>query len=125
MIVLDSSAVIAIIRREPGASTVIEHCPGAWMSSVNLAEVIAVALRLGLDHRQTEEQLARLRFGIAPFTRAQAIRTGVLEAPTRALGLSLGDRACLALAEELNGYVLTTDRRMSQSSLGIEIRLVR
>ncbi len=94
------------------------------MSSVNFAEVVAVALRLGLDHQQTEEQLTRLRFGIAPFTRAQAVRTGVLEATTRALGLSLGDRACLALAEELNGYVLTTDRRMSQSSLGIDVRLI-
>lgn len=63
--------------------------------------------------------------GSTPFDREAALAAGELRLSTRAYGLSLGDRACLELGRRLGWPVLTTDRRWSQLSLDVEVRLAR
>lgn len=123
--VLDASAVLAVLFREPGAEFVIRRAQGAAMSAINYAEVIARVVQEGFDPVAADREIVRLRFDIVPFDRSLAHRSGVLRAETRALGLSLGDRACLALAERLGGTVLTGDRHWARLDLGIPIELIR
>ena len=123
--VLDSSAVLAFILSERGAEAVGECLPGAAISSVNLAEVVSVLCDRGWDDDGVRRMLAHLALECVGFDQDQAERAGLLRRPTRHLGLSLGDRACLALAAALNLPALTADARMAEFSDGVSVRLVR
>ena len=125
MIVLDSSAVLAVLRSEPGSDFVLERSKGAAISAVNLAEVISTVIERGATAAAAKRNVARLRMTIVSFDEAQAQRAGELRPLTRHLGLSLGDRACLALAEKLKAVVLTGDRGWARLDLGLEIQLIR
>ncbi len=125
MIVLDSSAVLAVLRSEPGADFVLEHSHGAAISAVNLAEVVSIIVDRGGTPEAARRNVARLQMVPVPFDEAQAQRAGELRPLTRPLGLSLGDRACLALAEKLAATVLTGDRPWARLDLGIKIQLIR
>ncbi|HEY3948755.1 type II toxin-antitoxin system VapC family toxin [Phenylobacterium sp.] len=123
-VVLDASAVLALILEEPGAAGVAAQLDGGRLSTVNLAEV---AQRLA--DRWTDAQvgavLAAFPFEVVDFDRATAVRAGLMRRVTRAHGLSLGDRACLALAERLAAPVLTADRAWAELDLGVEVVLIR
>lgn len=124
-VVLDTSAVVAAIRNEPGAATVIGLPDDALVSTVNLAEVVTRMAEEGLSEPTIHDSLALLTFDTVPFDEVLAWRTGLLRPITRHLGLSLGDRACLALAMTLDVPVLTADRLWASLDLGIDVRLIR
>lgn len=126
--VLDASAVIAFVRDEPGASVVRaaldQRCV---ISAVNLAEVLTKMQDKGATPEQSEYAARVLDLELADFDTAAAQTCARLRAATRAQGLSLGDRACLALARHLNAPVLTADRPWLalNAVLGLDIRSIR
>ena len=124
-VVLDASALLAHIRDEPGSSPVADLAPDALMSTVNLAEVFSKLMERGLSADQADAIVYRYGFEVVPFDEVLARRTGALRPATKTLGLSLGDRACLALALREALPVVTTDRNWTKLTLGIEIRVVR
>lgn len=108
--VLDSSAVMAIMFGEPGQDAVLATLPGALLSSVNLAEIVSTLAGRGVDAGVAENAVRRLGVDIVDFSAAHARVAGQLRPQTKAAGLSLGDRACIALGIERQAEILTTDR---------------
>ena len=96
--VLDSSAVLAVLLEEAGTDRVESVLPGALLSAVNLAEVISKLCERGMPADEVLLAVAALGVDIVPYDGEQARLTGELRPRTRAAGLSLGDRACLALS---------------------------
>lgn len=125
-IVLDSSAVIALLRDEPGAAIVADHVGSAAISAVNLQEVVK-ALRLrGVDILAIDEILRELRLDLHPHDRDDAIAAGCLVEATQQYGSGLGDRSCMALAMKLGVPALTTDRDWEKVAVeGLSISLIR
>lgn len=125
MIVLDASAIIALLHDEPGADIVEKELGAgeACCSAVNLAEVLTV---LADEGRSPEEVAATidLLITIYPFDEAHALEASRLRARTKRVGLSLGDRSCLALGRLLNAPVLTADRAWERLDLGVDLRLI-
>lgn len=125
-IVLDASAVLAILNREAGAEKLTSRLLSeATVSTVNLAEVQGKLVSRGLDPDDAWEAAVAAIRDPAPFTSAQAKIAGDLVAQTRPLGLSLGDRACLALGIALGATVYTADRSWKGLRLGIRIHHLR
>lgn len=123
--VLDASALLCLLFREPGAERVEALMPGARVSAANLAEVIAKLVDRGIDEPAIVADLAELDLEIVPLDRAQAEASGLLRAVTRAAGLSLGDRCCLALARQLGATAVTTDRAWAGLQAGVAIEVAR
>jgi ribonuclease VapC len=122
-IVLDASAMLAFMFAESGAS-VVEGClDDAVMSTVNTVEVLQRLRDEGSD--TPEQDFAAIAIRVVAFDADQAITTAALRPLTRHLGLSLGDRACLALAQHLKAPVLTADRAWAGLDLGVDIRVIR
>lgn len=124
-IVLDASAILALLKRETGADRVKAVLDRAAVSAVNIAEVQSKLIDLGLSRQAAEERIRILGCGIIPFSDEQAIEAGSLIAQTRSYGLSLGDRACLALAIDRKATVYTTDKAWKSLNLGIRIEVIR
>ena len=124
-IVLDSSALIALIHAEPGADAVTPYLGRAAISAVNLAETYGKLLREAFRPEELRRDLASLALDVRPFDSAQAFIAGEMEPKTKPLGLSLGDRACLALAKSLGLPVLTGDRQWLEADVGVDVRLFR
>jgi PIN domain nuclease of toxin-antitoxin system len=125
VIVLDSSALLAMLFFEPGCERVAELVPQSCMSTVNLAEVLG---RLARDGRALDDVLDQIeQMGIAwiAYDREMAIGTAALLLPTAPWGLSLGDRACLALARLRNLPAVTADRVWANLDLDIAIEVLR
>ena len=125
MIVLDASALLAYLQDEPGGSAVGDAMDGALLSSVNLAEVLHKAAQFGADTTGLADDLVELGLRIEPFSVEQAEIAAELWQDTRAWGLSLADRACLALATERKARVLTADRVWAQLSSPLAIEVIR
>ncbi len=123
--VLDSSAVIAFLRGEPGAEAVAGILFGALVSSVNLAEVVTKLIERGATPEVASETVSGLPIEIAPASKAAGLVAGLLHAKTRGRGVSLGDRFCLALAQETGLPVFTADRAWAGLGLPLDIRLIR
>jgi PIN domain nuclease of toxin-antitoxin system len=123
--VLDASAVLAHIAGEKGSDAVAQVAGGALLSTVNLAEVFSKLSERGLSADQADTIVYRYGFEIAPFDEGLARQTGALRQVTRKWGLSLGDRACLALAQREDLPVLTADRDWAKLNLGIEVKIIR
>ena len=125
-IVLDASALLAVLNREPGAERLTPQLLSAATSStVNLAEVQGKLVSRGIRPDEAwEAALSPIREP-AVFTGDQARIAGSLIAETSSLGLSLGDRACLALGIALKAPVYTADRSWKNLKLGVRIHLVR
>jgi ribonuclease VapC len=124
-VVLDTSAIIAVYKQETGADEVIRVSEAARLSALTVAEV---ATWLALQRASPDEAYSAMnqfRLIVEPFHHARAVTAGFLAAKTRSRGLSLADRACLALAAELNLPVLTADRAWRGLDIGVEIRLIR
>ena len=97
----------------------------AAMSAVNAAEVQGKLISLGMHRQHAWNSIVESVHEILPFTHEQAERAGSIINVTRPFGLSLGDRACLALAQMLSCPVFTADWAWSSLDLGIEIRVIR
>jgi len=125
-IVLDASALLAVLNREPGSEKLTPQLLSAATSStVNLAEVQSKLVSRGIRPDQAwEATLSPIR-GPSAFTEDQAKIAGGLIAQTSVFGLSLGDRACLALGIVLRAPVYTADRSWKNLKLGVRIHLVR
>jgi ribonuclease VapC len=124
-VVLDSSAALAVLRREPGHERVSAVLAQAIISSVNMAEVLAKAAARGLSVAQEEQGLLGTGLVVEPFSDADARASAMLFPMTRALGLSLGDRACLALGQRLGLTVLTADHAWAGLTVGVTVLLIR
>jgi ribonuclease VapC len=129
--VLDASALLAHLRDEPGADVVAEAiASGAVISTVNLAEVFSRAADRGEDPAKLAAELTKSglldgAITVEPFTAADAIDAGRLRPLTRDAGLSLGDRACLALARRLDAPALTADTDWQGVAHGVELHPIR
>jgi PIN domain nuclease of toxin-antitoxin system len=126
-VVLDSSAVLALLRNEPGADLVERVIAGSIISAVNLTEIVTKLIERGAPAKDAIMIARGLPFAIAGHDEDLATSAGALWAQTRDLGLSLGDRACLALAARENLPALTADRRWTEveAEVGVRVQLIR
>jgi PIN domain nuclease of toxin-antitoxin system len=126
-VVIDSSALLAVLHAEPGGEEVAPLLTGAAMSAVNWSEVVQKALAHGVTTNPADlrADVEALGLDLHPFTPAQAEGAAALWSSTRHLGLSLGDRACLALAASLGATAVTADKAWEQLAVSIPVRLVR
>lgn len=109
-VVLDASAVLALLRDEPGGDKVAPYVGHAVISAVNLQEVAKDLLLSGLDEPVIREIIGELRLDIRAHDAEAAYAAAALHEQTREYGRGLGDRSCLALALSLELPALTTDR---------------
>ena len=123
--VLDASAVLALIQGEPGSDTIMEHLPGGAISTVNLSEIVAKLNDVGMPAEAIRAVLTPLGLEVHSFDEEAAYLSGQLRARTRAFGLSLGDRACLALGLTLSRPVVTTEQTWKSLRLGVTVILAR
>jgi ribonuclease VapC len=129
--VLDASAFLAYLRDEPGAELVAQLiAAGAEISAVNLAEALSTAGAHGADATALAAELVERGLlggavSVEPFTAADAIEVARLRPPTRTAGLSLGDRACLALARRQGAVAFTADSAWAELGLDIDVRVIR
>jgi ribonuclease VapC len=125
-VVLDASAILALLNEEPGAEKITpELLSRATTSAVNLAEVQTILVREGGDPDESWALVTDPISDVEPFTAEHARIAGTLIQKTRSLGLSLGDRACLALAIALDAPVYTTDQLWRKLKLGVPIHVLR
>ncbi len=123
--VLDASALLAMMFGESGAEKVVQLLPVVEISAVNLAEVAAKMQERGVPDAEIERDIADLRLSVVPFDAEQALSSGKLRLRTRGLGLSLGDRACLALALTRGLPAVTMDRGWAELEIGAEVIVAR
>jgi ribonuclease VapC len=117
--------VLAFLRAERGGDRVGDLLPGALIGAVNLAEVHTKLVASGDEEQSAWWDIRALGCESAAFDEDQARIAGGLAAITRPLGLSLGDRACLALAIQRRATVYTTDRIWKSLALPIEVEVIR
>ena len=129
-VVLDSTAVLAVLFDEPGAATVLDLLPGSLISAVNLAEIQARLLLSGHSATQTWDRVLSLGFEVMPFSEEQARFAGnlgllgELKGRSRSRRLSLADRACMALAIERGATVYTTNRAWKSLPIDVEVEVI-
>lgn len=122
--ILDASALLALLQDEPGAGRVAAALPGAAISSVNLAEVVSKLADKKMPPQLIQKTLQGLDLNVIGFDEGLAYAAGNLRPATAALGLSLGDRACLALARHLDAPALTSGAswgRLNIEKLTVEV----
>ena len=124
-IVLDASAVLAVVLRERGHERVLALGKAGHMSTVNMSEARARLWDLGYSAADIDLALENVDATIMDFTATHARQAGDLRPLTRKAGLSLGDRACLALAIALDGTALTADRAWATLDLPVSVELIR
>ena len=124
-VVLDSSALLAWAWDEPGAGRIDDAIGGGLVSAVNWAEVLTRLVERGLSDQEARDALEEFPIRVVPFDAAQAVAAGLLRRATRAAGLSLGDRACLALAQAERLPALTADRAWGELDLDVAVEVVR
>lgn len=123
--VLDSSAVLALILGEPGADRVNRIVANSLISAVNLSEIVSKLCERGNSIEVVSEMIGALYLNSEDFDEQQAYVAGSLRAATRPLGLSFGDRACLALALRENAIVVTADKAWQKLSLDFDLEMIR
>lgn len=123
--VLDASAALALLQGEPGTDVVAEALGTTSMSAVNFCEIWQKLLDHGLDADVLCAGLQALGLSVIPFGSDDAAATARLREPTRARGLSLADRACLALGSRLGQGVLTADWAWTVLDLDVDVRQIR
>jgi PIN domain nuclease of toxin-antitoxin system len=124
-VVVDASAVLIILNEEPGMTVVVEVLPLAVIGAVNISEAVAKLADGGMPGPEIQEAIEGLGLDVVPFDAELALAAGLLRPLTRLAGLSLGDRACLALGMRLHVPVLTADLSWAGLDLDVEVRLLR
>lgn len=123
-VVLDASALIAMLKGERGAAKVAAGVAGARVSSVNYAEVVSHFIHAGMPERQVDAMLDPLPLTVVPADKALAQIAGRLRTPTAEAGLSLGDRFCLALARRDGLPAWTSDQNWRKIANAVEVKVV-
>ena len=124
-VVLDASALLALVNQEPGQDVVAELLPSSLVSAVNASELVAKLTDQGMPEGEVQEVLAALDLTVIPFDEGQGLIAGYLRPVTKHFGLSLGDRACLALGLQTQCPVVTADKAWAKLDLDVEIRVIR
>jgi ribonuclease VapC len=124
-LVIDASAMLAVLFGETGADVAAAHCRDAWLSAVNFDEVLHKAMRRGIPAGVIEEQIERLQIVIVPFGLAYARVSASLHSRTYKTDTSFADRACMAMALAEQCPVLTADRKWADLDLGLDLILIR
>ncbi len=124
-IVFDTSAVIALLKQEPGADVAARLARGALLSAVNLIEVRSKLIDAVTDLEAAMRVFDRYEIVVAPFTPAQAMIAADLWPRVRGRDIALAYRACLALAIDRQATVVTGDRQWVTLDLALDIRLIR
>jgi PIN domain nuclease of toxin-antitoxin system len=125
MAIADASAILALLKQEPFGKLDPKRLFRATISAVNLSEVLEKLCAGGLSESEAEEAVAELGLRVADFDEPQARLAAYLRPRTRCAGLSLGDRACLALGLHLGRPVITADRVWTSLDSGVEVVLIR
>jgi ribonuclease VapC len=123
-VVLDASALLTVLRNEPGAERVAPHLGRSIMSAVNVAEVATILGRRGMSASSVLADVCKIVGEIRPFDMEQARLSAALDEKTRSLGLSVGGRACLALGVLTGLPVLTADGAWAKVGLNVTIEVV-
>jgi PIN domain nuclease of toxin-antitoxin system len=129
--VLDASALLAYLGNEPGADVVADAIAGgATISTVNLGEALSTLAARGRDPADvasslTDRGLLDGAIAVEPFTTTDAVEVARLRPLTYSAGLSLADRACLALAHRLSTPVLTADHAWTGLTVDVDVRTIR
>lgn len=124
-VILDASALLTVLRREPGAEVVEPVLADALMTTVNLAEVLAKLVERGVPEAEGFDAVAGLDVALVDVDIPLARASARLRPRTRSAGLSLGDRMCLALGELRQVPVFTADRAWAELGLPLDIRVIR
>ena len=129
VIILDASAVIAFLQREPGHEAVEQALQSdrCVVSAANQSEIISKALDRGVTPDAIVSILAELPYVVLDLKVEDGVQAGFMRLPTHATGLSLGDRLCLATAQRLQAQVITADRAWLSvaQALGLDIQCIR
>lgn len=124
-IVLDASAILAVILNEPGQERVTGFEGRAHVSTVNMAEVRSRLHDVGMLRPEIDHHVAMLDVNEIAFSSQHAASAGELRRNTRQAGLSLGDRACLALAMALAAPAMTADRNWANVDVPVTVEVIR
>ena len=124
MIVLDASALLAYLFRETGHRIVEKYLESACISAVNLSEVAGRFTRDGIDAGLFIQEIQKTSIEIVPFTQIHAFYAANMIPQTQRYGLSLGDRACLALAKERRLTAVTADTVWTDLA-GIDVDVIQ
>ena len=124
-IVADASAILAALKNEPFSNLDPRRLVGATISAVNLCEVMSKLHDDGLNDIQADAAVSIMDLSVVAFDTAQAHSAARLRTITRQAGLSLGDRACLALGLQLGRPVISADRAWASLDVGVEVVLTR
>lgn len=122
-VLLDASAILALLFDEEGATTVQAALPGASVATVNWSEVCQRLLDRHADVRTAREHLAAAGLTFEPLSTVDAERAAALRRTARQAGLALGDRCCLALAARLGRPALTADSAWKAAD--VDVRMIR
>jgi PIN domain nuclease of toxin-antitoxin system len=123
--VLDASAILAYLEEETGSREVEKLLDEAAVSAVNIAEVASKLAERGAPADRVRQTIEALGVEVIPCDEAIAYRIGDLRNSTKTLGLSLGDRACLATALQHNVRAITADRHWKTVKVGVRIQVIR
>ena len=123
-VVLDASALLSLLKEEPGGTKVAEAIGGARMSSVNFAEVVSHFIHAGMPAHEVDAMLRPLPVTVVEADIELARMAGRLRATTAEAGLSLGDRFCLALAQRDGLPAWTSDKQWRTIAHAIDAKIV-
>ena len=123
--VVDASALLSMLQGEPGSERMRELLPGGVMSAVNWSEMLQKLRARGRDPGRLPDLLTDAGARVVPFTADDAALAVALWPRTKTWGLSIGDRACLALALRLELPAVTTDRSWLELDLEVDVECIR
>lgn len=124
-VILDASALLALLQHEPGHEEVSKYLAYSLMSTVNVSEVAAILNNVGIPESELKNMISSLIAEIIPFDKEQAFLAAEIKKETKIYGLSLGDRACLALGKINNLPILSADKVWAKLDMGIKIHIIR
>lgn len=124
-VLLDTSAIIALLKKEPGYESLEEVVANSAVSIINFSELVSVLMRTSIVESEIDEIIKDIIPEIIPFSEDIAIQTGKLIKLTKDLGLSLGDRACIATGIYHGIPIYTTDKVWKDLKTSAQIVIVR